>query len=287
MAAEEHKHAEAHAEGHGGHNGGHGGHHKGGGHGGGHEEGHEGAPEWLISFADNVTLMMGFFVIMLAFSLGAKGGGEGSGGPGAQESTPNLLDLAISIRDAFNNPVRADSDDPNEELLVRRLLQRQGLHQVNAEGVPGKSHKLQSLRPSDYEGVAAAIPFEAHSDKLTVEGKELVRAIGDRIRGLKLLIHIRAHCSLAEAAASNDRGMTLCFDRAYRVALALQEHGLEWNQMRLQLCGAAERVEERAYTPSAHARNQRVEITIDDKVAPRDDALNGMGPPDTEPVPEK
>lgn len=52
----EHGSGEAgHEEGHGkkGH-GGHGGH----GHGGGHEE-HAGAPEWLISFADNVALLMG------------------------------------------------------------------------------------------------------------------------------------------------------------------------------------------------------------------------------------
>lgn len=59
-----------------------GGSHGGGGHGGGaphgggaHEE-HEGAPEWLISFADNVALMMGFFVILLAMNMGPKGGGE-------------------------------------------------------------------------------------------------------------------------------------------------------------------------------------------------------------------
>ena len=68
----------------GGHGDGHGGKkkhkkHHGGGHGGGHEEGHEGAPEWLISFADMVMLMMGFFVIMFAMNLQPKGGNAGGG----------------------------------------------------------------------------------------------------------------------------------------------------------------------------------------------------------------
>ena len=37
--------------------------------GGGHDEEHEGAPEWLISFADMVMLIMGFFVILFALNM--------------------------------------------------------------------------------------------------------------------------------------------------------------------------------------------------------------------------
>ena len=69
---------------HGEHEEGHGGGSHGGGHAaGGHEEGHEGAPEWLISFADNVALMMGFFVILLAMNMGPKGSSvNNTGEPG-------------------------------------------------------------------------------------------------------------------------------------------------------------------------------------------------------------
>src|SRR5690349_11416681 len=96
----DHEHSES-GHGHGGGGGHRKGGHGGGGHGGGgHEEGHEGAPEWLISFADNVMLQMGFFVILLALNLkepttGGIGGKESNGDPPAA-----LLDAAIAIREA-------------------------------------------------------------------------------------------------------------------------------------------------------------------------------------------
>ena len=87
---------------------GEGGAHKGGGHGGGHghgggghEEHHEGAPEWLISFADNVALMMGFFVILLAMNM-AKQTVGGIGGEAQMGGNPNqantMIDFAIAVR---------------------------------------------------------------------------------------------------------------------------------------------------------------------------------------------
>ena len=52
-------------------------------HGGDHDEEHDGAPEWLISFADMVMLIMGFFVILYALNAtppqqaGAEGDSDG------------------------------------------------------------------------------------------------------------------------------------------------------------------------------------------------------------------
>ena len=103
MAEKEHKEGHEHEGGsHGG--GGHGAH----GGGGGHAEGeHEGAPEWLISFADNVALMMGFFVILLAMNMkdptaGGIGGKDKNGGAPDSKS----VDFVIAIRDAFSKTMR-------------------------------------------------------------------------------------------------------------------------------------------------------------------------------------
>src|SRR5436189_972373 len=120
--ADHEKHDEGHGEG--GHGGGHGGH---GAHGGGgHEEGHEGAPEWLISFADNVALMMGFFVILLAMNMAKPTlGGIGGAAKNTTDSSPEMEDFAIEVRKAFNTPVDINSTNPNEAALVKRLKQRQ------------------------------------------------------------------------------------------------------------------------------------------------------------------
>src|SRR6516164_3872539 len=126
MAEHEAKHEEQAGDSHGG-----GGGHGHGGHGGGHEE-HEGAPEWLISFADNVALMMGFFVILLAMNLkqptaGGIGGKEQNGG----KPTDSMLDFVIAMRKEFHNEIDLDSTNPAEEPFRRRIRQKLEAGQSN------------------------------------------------------------------------------------------------------------------------------------------------------------
>jgi hypothetical protein len=141
-------HEEGHDEkGHGG--GGHGGGgHGGGGHGGGHEE-HEGVPEWMVSFADNTALMMGLFVILLAMNMGPKatsvmGGNPDENGAGeAMSAEDRMLDLALGIRSAFNNPVSMDSKDPRDAVLVKRLREK-AFGPLKQEGPPGNQETGQA-----------------------------------------------------------------------------------------------------------------------------------------------
>src|SRR5213075_3052629 len=94
--------------------------------GAGHEE-HEGAPEWLISFADNVALMMGFFVILLAMNMkevttGGIGGKQDNGG--APDNNTKMVDFVISVREAFHNEFDLNSRDPAEEVFRKRIKER-------------------------------------------------------------------------------------------------------------------------------------------------------------------
>lgn len=243
------------------------GHGGGGGHGhggGGHAEGeHEGAPEWLISFADNVTLMMGFFVILLACNMGPKGTVDSEARADGPQGPPvNFLDAAISIREAFNNPVNPNSMDPTERTLVNRLLERRGKGFAVTDGPIGDEHNVQSLKLQDHEGLCALIHFKTGDAALDDDTKTIVRAAANHMRGVRLRVEVRGHVSAAEAYKQPDRGMNLAFQRALAVATELNAHDVEWKRMRVTSCADNERLNVETYNPSGHEDNARVEVVL-------------------------
>lgn len=271
MADEHDKHGggEGHEEGHGG------GSHGGGGHGhggGGHEEGHEGAPEWLISFADNVALMMGFFVILLAMNM-AK---PQTGGVGGQEKNPSaddnpaMTDFVIAMRKAFNNP--PDAANPADAVLVRRLRERDNPSQGDAEdrAAEGDKTRVQAVRPTDYVNIAGVVPFPEATSVLTDQGKKNLSAVADKIKGMQWIIEVRGHVSATETKRDKERGMRLGFERALVCAHELAALGVRWEQLRTVACSDNERATGLAKSASEHASNQRVEIVITQEPMPKD-----------------
>lgn len=245
------------AESHGSH-----GSHGGGAHGGGAHEEHEGAPEWLISFADNVTLMMGFFVVLLAITMqsaAASGGGSGDGkGNNPGEPSDGMLDTVIAIRDAFNNPVQLNSMDPKDLLLVQRLRQQQA--DAERHNAIGPEHKVQSTRRGDSHDLGGTLPFEPHSDKLNEEATRLGSALAKQFRGTRVVLEIRGHASAEEDRDDPDKGMRLSFERALSVAKFLASEGLDWRQLRLVANSDSDRVRPLAYDGPAHRENAHVEV---------------------------
>lgn len=269
----EHDEHSSHDEKDGKHAHGGGGGHGGGGHGGGgaHEE-HEGAPEWLISFADNVVLMMGFFVILLALNMGPKGSSAASDeeSEAAKEAgqTAAALDWAIGVREAFNNPVSIDSKNPRERYLVMRLKERERMKAQSEDiGVTGDDQKTQSVRPSDFHRISTAISFEHGSAKLSDSGRRSLTELADQVRGDRLVVEIRGNASVAEAS-DHAKLMRLSFDRALAAARVLANQGLDWRQLRIVALADNDRLQNRAYSPDEHRLNQRVEVVVTNDLMP-------------------
>lgn len=278
MADHEDKHGhDAHTEeGHakGGHSGGHGG----GGHGGGgHAEGeHEGAPEWLISFADNVTLMMAFFVILLAMNLKEPT----TGGVGGKEQNPSAasssaLDLSIAIRSAFNNPVNSNSTNPYEQALVRRLRERGQTGSATEEGPDGNFDRVQSQAPTDYYTPSGVVHFAMGSAEISAIGHDEIEQIAGEIRDLTYVIEIRGHASPFEVFRNENEGFQFSFERAAAVRAALTAAGVPADNMRVVACSDGMPLGDRARTRAEGEQLQIVEvITTGEALQPR----TGMPP---------
>jgi len=257
------------SDGHGKRHGG--GHH---GHGGGSHEEHEGAPEWLISFADMVMLMMGFFVILFALNAvpaGRKPGGAGhdqTQREGAEGSEPDMIDFAIAVREAFNNPVDINSTNPNDADLIRRILQRAGKSEARDEGVKGSDSDVQSIRPSDYYAISGLVSFGEGSSDLNASSLATIREVAEKLRGMRVIVEVRGHVSSAEAARGPEYAMRLSSDRAMAVARSLAAQGVDWWQMRLILASDHDRLEAHPTSRDADRANARVEIVVTDQVVP-------------------
>ncbi len=250
--------------------GGKGGHKSHGPHADMHEE-HEGVAEWMVSFADNVMLQMGFFVILLAMAMkAASGGGAGSGsgsasgsgsGGGGATLNDDQLDLAIAIREAFHSPVDLGSTDPHDSLLIQRLRTRmRGPSNATRDGLDGSDHDVQSIRRTGAYGAGGSIAFATGDNALDETGQSQVKDLARQFRGFHAILNIRGHCSAAEAFDQDDRGMRLSYDRALTVARQLVAEGLDWKQLRLTACADNERITSTTYQDAGQRSNQRVEV---------------------------
>lgn len=249
------------------------GHHGGGGHGGGE---HEGAPEWLISFADNVTLMMGFFVIMLAMNMQPPGSDastkEATDSGGSAAVHPGFLDAAIAIREAFNNPVRPDSTNPQDQALIRRLADRNAGPNMR-DGPKGTDDDVSSIRPSDFYSMGGVVAFADDAATLSAAGKREAQEIARHLAGPRFIIEVRGHVSSMEAAAGPGAAMRLSYQRAYAVAEEMHAQGIPWIRMRVVGCADHDRLKQIAWDADSHRTNQRVEVMVTKEVAPDDPFL--------------
>ncbi len=256
---------DGHKKKHGGHGGGG---HGGGGHGG---EEHEGAPEWLISFADMVMLMMGFFVIMFAMNVQPKGGNAGGGGEQSEgvANEPDIIDFAIAVRRAFHNDVDLSSTDPKDQLLIQRILSERykGAGDSKDEGTKGADRNVQSVRPADHYGQGTSVVFPAKSATLSEEAMQALDDLARRYKGQSTVIEVRGHVGVAENYDRPEAAMVLSIERALAAAKRLAGGGIEWWRLRVEAAGSGERVESAPMSAEADARNSRVEIRVLDEIA--------------------
>lgn len=243
-----------------------GGSHGGGGHGpggGSHEEAHEGAPEWLISFADNVALLMGFFVILLAMNMAKpKTGGLGGENKNPNTDSAEMLDWVIMFRESFNNPIDINSTDPAEAALVRRQKERLRDGDTLQPGPDGDKHDVQAPRTTDFVNITCLILFPEGESSLSQDAVASIAQTAESLRGTQWIIEVRGHASTVETARNKVQSMKLAFDRAFAIAQELVRAGVPWDRLRVAACADNERATPTPRDAAGNGSNQRGEIVV-------------------------
>ena len=221
------------------------------------EEKGESAPLWIISFADLVTLMLSFFVILAA------------GNNSKPEMKEDMTELAAAIRTAFKYLPPVNSNDPVDMQILLNAVKQQhgkggggGRGEANKriEGATGLDDRVTTIRTGTQSTMGGIIPFDENSAEIRPEAAPTLMQILGAMRGHTNVFVVKGHTSRDEEYRLRGSTRDLAYERANAVVARLVSLGVAKETLRAQSCRDYEPRVERAYSEAAHAVNRRVEV---------------------------
>ncbi len=219
-----------------------------------------GAPAWMVTYGDAMTLLLCFFVIIVSMS--------------EVKQNERFQKVMESLRRAFGGyegavgpvPIR---DNPTNTLIARLLeLETPDFEKkkgdADEEGIHGKRFRVTNVRDGLEVVVGGRITFDRFSATLKPEGRALIAAAAERLRGYNTKILVRGHATrepLPEDSLYKD-ARDLSYARARAVALELERNGVRRIRLTPVAVGDTEPLVRQAYTEDRRALNRRVEILV-------------------------
>lgn len=226
-----------------------------------------GAPEWVLTYGDMMSLLLVFFIMLVSLSeikkeeqyqaivkevqkaFGMRGGGGKL--PTKDDPELSLLDRleAVQLR-SFDDPQRSSTDDP---------------------GVEGRQMTVTAIRKGMQYVIGGPITFEPDSAQLSERGMRQLERIAAEVRGYNNKIEVRGHAAsmeLADAAGRYPDLWALSYARARTVAEYLAQPPCEIDPQRIRVVANADHEPQklRVYTPGSQEPNRRVEVVVGDEV---------------------
>lgn len=249
------------------------------------EEAPAGAPAWMATFSDLMSLLLCFFVLLVSFSTMEKvkfSAAAGSlkqaltaiGASGVprdvlKELTRQPYSAAVS---QFYKFVKQGTVTQKLSLKVKREQEKdknitkvkQDLQMVIAE--TGKKNAIEVIRT--VRGVRILIParalFDSGSDRLRFEAYDVLEKIASILKKLKYAYFIEGHTDnkATGGAGGFASNWELSLARALSVVKSLIDYGIEPKQLVASGFGEYHPRADNA-TVMGRAKNRRVEINVD------------------------
>ena len=220
----------------------------------------EGAPAWMLTFGDMMSLLLTFFIMLLSLSEIKK--------------EDEYRAIVKEVKKAFGmhgGGGRVPSkDDPEltfiERIKAMQLVSRKLPSKSNTKdpGTRGREQQVTIVRPGERQIVGTRITFEPGSDKLGTSQHQRLIELADRIRGLNTKIEMAGHADTGEPF-DPDRFrdlMDLSTARARAVRQYLISDACKLRSVRLRVVGNgdSEKLKHDVYDSNELRTNRRVEI---------------------------
>ena len=217
----------------------------------------EGAPAWMVTYGDLVTLLLTFFVLLLAMSEVKK--------------EEQFLEFMESVREAFGY-VGGVQSVPMEQINIPKNIQLSQMLviPINWEdfskspeaGVRGKQPRTRDNRPGDIFVVGGRIQFPSLSAKITEQEQAGIPPLAQELRGLNTMLKVIGHCSQRPTQGTEFADhFELAYRRACAVRDALVAEGIAQRRILIEVAGTNNLVTQQAYTEPDRLQNDLVEIT--------------------------
>lgn len=196
---------------------------------------------WLLSYADLVTLLLAFFVVMYSVS--------------AVNET-KLSELASTLSESFNTSDASQASDalPRDEVLDTMLSNFPGEYAIQTEA--GVSSVLLTL-PGE-------VLFVSGQSELSLAGKRQLLALMPTLRFAEGNIVVEGHTdNVAIATATYPSNWELSAHRAAATVRFLEAQGVRSNQLRAVGLSDVEPVDTNS-TNEGRSNNRRVVLRLQD-----------------------
>ncbi|MCK6482802.1 MAG: OmpA family protein [Phycisphaerae bacterium] len=220
----------------------------------------QGAPEWVLTYGDMMSLLLCFFIMLAALA-------------NFDERDKELMAAIEAIRDAFGVPGQAGNMPDNVvdfKSMIAKLQtmyvpeKQKSLGESTEPGTEGEYYRVKRIREGLEVRLGGPVAFDRFRAVLRPTADAVLRTLAEQVRGHRNRIEIRGHATvepLPEDSPYSD-DMDLAYARARVVRDRLIELGVDPRVLRVSAAGANEPILTRAYTPDRLAVNRRVEIVV-------------------------
>lgn len=219
-----------------------------------------GAPLWVVTYGDMMSLLLCFFVLLAAMA-------------NFDERDKLFMAAIESIRKAFGSSGQSgyyvDKEVDFKSFLVKFETlfipkEQKNYGHSDEPGIDGKFYRVKKVRDGVELIVGGPIAFGRFSAELEPTMEELLGRLAKELRGKNNKVEIRGHSTNEPLPLESEYqdGLDLGYARARAVYERLVELGLEPRAMRVSSAGPYEPVLKQTYTDDRRAANRRVEIMI-------------------------
>ncbi len=233
---------------------------------------HEGAPEWMVSYADMITILMAFFVVMFSMA----------GQKDAKHEDPVLSSLRRQFG-RFSGPA-SNQLLPSGAGAVKVGTPKAVIppKETKNPGLAGDHVRVMNVRQGDQVTIGGVIYFEPTATDLTEKQQAQLQTIAKDLGGKPQKIEIRGH-TLNSPPTGNGKvtdNWDLAYQRCHKTMQYLISMGLDPHRIRIGVAAQYEPVYSGRDARQIE-KNNRVEVFMLNEFSqePRDADEIETGPP--------